>query len=39
MCSTCAVKLHDKSHKLEEISNLIENGCLSTYLSNKKNET
>lgn len=36
MCSTCAVKFHDRNHKIEEI-NLLNQGCLSTYLSNPKN--
>lgn len=39
MCSTCAVKLHDRNHKLEELYNIYENGCLATYFSNKKNST
>ncbi|CAD8062998.1 unnamed protein product [Paramecium sonneborni] len=37
MCSTCAVKIHEKSHKLEELSNLLENGVLQMYQSNNKN--
>ncbi|CAD8120469.1 unnamed protein product [Paramecium sonneborni] len=39
MCSTCAVKLHDRNHKLEELYNIYENGCLATYFSNKKNSS
>ncbi|CAD8092744.1 unnamed protein product [Paramecium primaurelia] len=39
MCSTCAVKLHDRNHKLEELNNIYENGCLATYFSNKKNSS
>ncbi|CAD8056989.1 unnamed protein product [Paramecium primaurelia] len=37
MCSTCAVKIHEKQHKLEELSNLLENGVLQMYQSNSKN--
>ncbi|CAD8153011.1 unnamed protein product [Paramecium octaurelia] len=37
MCSPCAVKIHEKSHKLEELSNLLENGVLQTYQSNSRN--
>ncbi|CAD8155202.1 unnamed protein product [Paramecium octaurelia] len=37
MCSPCAVKHHEKSHKLEELSNLLENGVLQMYQSNSKN--
>ncbi|CAK59715.1 unnamed protein product (macronuclear) [Paramecium tetraurelia] len=39
MCSTCAVKLHDRNHKVEELYHIYENGCLATYFSNKKNST
>ncbi|KAM3147559.1 hypothetical protein pb186bvf_000366 [Paramecium bursaria] len=39
MCSTCAVKVHDRQHKLEELSNLFDTGILQAYQSNLKNNS